>query len=350
MTNAEITKENGKPRVGVVLFNLGGPETLDDVKPFLYKLFADPETIRLPIPALQKPLAWFIATTRSAKSKTYYAAIGGGSPLRRITTAQAKALEQELSDISAKVYVAMRFWHPLTEETVSQIVRDGITHLVALPLYPQFSVATSGSSFKALIRAFEETGAPRKVRRHYISHWYQNPDYIAAFADKLSAEIATFPDQKMENIHILFSAHSIPISYVEKGDPYDRQTKETIELIMKKIGRPFPRHLSYQSRVGPAKWLEPNTDQTVRRLGNEGVKQLVIVPISFVSEHVETLYELDILYKKVADEVGIKELRRVPTLDTSPQFISGLGTLVRDKLNKWAPETISSTAVQQAKG
>jgi len=336
----------------VVLFNLGGPETLDDVKPFLYKLFADPETIRLPIPALQKPLAWLIATTRSAKSKGYYASIGGGSPLRRITTAQAKALEQELSDISAKVYVAMRFWHPLTDETVGQIIRDGITHLVALPLYPQFSVATSGSSFKALIRAFDATGQSRKVRRHYVPHWYQNQEYIAAFVEKLSTEIATFPDQKMENIHILFSAHSIPISYVEKGDPYDKQTKQTIELMMKKLGRPFPYHLSYQSRVDPAKWLSPNTDETIRRLAREGVKQLVIVPVSFVSEHVETLYELDILYKKVGDEVGIHEMRRVPTLDTNPQFISALGTLVRDKLNKWAPETISAKngAAQLAKG
>ncbi|HZS43970.1 MAG TPA: ferrochelatase [Blastocatellia bacterium] len=339
-------KTTAEPRVGVILFNLGGPETLDDVQPFLYKLFSDPETIRLPIPALNKPLAWLISTTRQKKSKHYYELIGGGSPLRRITTEQAKALEKELSTnflskVPVKVYVGMRFWHPLTEAAVSEIVNDGITHLVALPLYPQFSVATTGSSIKAMIRAFEASGGQRAIRRHYITHWFEDHEYISATAEQIKKEINGFSDQTIDNIHILFSAHSIPLSYVNNGDPYERQTKRTIEMVMREIGRPFPYHLSFQSRVGPAKWLGPNTDETIRRLAGEGVKQLAIVPISFVSEHVETLYELDILYRDVANEVGIKEMRRVPTLNTEPQFIRGLAAMVKDKLARWSPEVIN---------
>lgn len=324
-------------RIGVILFNLGGPERLDEVRPFLYNLFSDPEIIRLPIRALQKPLAWMIARFRANHSKHYYELIGGGSPLRRITDEQAAALERELSKqlppgVSVKVYVGMRYWHPMTETAVRRIVDDGVTRLVVLPLYPQFSVSTTGSSIKAMIRELERLGGRREIRRHYITRWFDNEEYLDALTRKIAAQIEQLPDQTPRNVHVLFSAHSIPLSYVERGDPYERHTRQTVWSVMQKLGNLYPHHLSFQSKVGPVKWLEPSTDQMIRRLAREGVRQLVLVPVSFVSEHVETLYELDILYREVAGEAGIKELRRVPTLDADPPFIRALANMVTARL------------------
>ncbi len=320
--------------LGVILFNLGGPETLADVRPFLYNLFSDPEIIRLPIRALQKPLAWFISTTRTKKSSDYYGQIGGGSPLRRITDEQAKALQTELQarGIPAKVYVGMRYWHPFTSEALDQIERDGITELVVLPLYPQFSVSSSGSSLKDFIAQVQQRGGLRHIRRRYITHWYRNDAYINTFAEQIKEAVANFPDPNPSKIHLLFSAHSIPESYVERGDPYLRQTEETVQLIAAKLNNIFPAHLSFQSKVGPVKWLRPSTEEKIRSLHAAGVEQLLMIPISFVSEHIETLYELDIQYKVVADEIGLKAYRRLPAFNTDKRFISALADLVAEKV------------------
>jgi protoporphyrin/coproporphyrin ferrochelatase len=320
--------------LGIILFNLGGPETLADVRPFLYNLFSDPEIIRLPVRALQKPLAWWIATTRTKKSSGYYAQIGGGSPLRRITDEQANALQNELKSrgIDAKVYVGMRYWHPFTNEALDCIERDGITELIVLPLYPQFSVSSSGSSLKDFIAQLQQRGGLRHIRRRYITHWYRNEAYINTFAEQIKEAAANFPDPTPANIHLLFSAHSIPESYVERGDPYLRQTEETVQLIAKKLGNIFPAHLSFQSKVGPVKWLRPSTEEKIRALHSSGVEQLLMIPISFVSEHIETLYELDIQYKVVADEIGLKAYRRLPAFNTDARFISALADLVSEKV------------------
>lgn len=320
--------------LGIILFNLGGPETLADVRPFLYNLFSDPEIIRLPVRILQKPLAWFISTTRAKKSSAYYAQIGGGSPLRRITDAQANALQNELQTrgIAAKVYVGMRYWHPFTKEALERIARDGITELVVLPLYPQFSVSSSGSSLKDFIAQLKQRGGMRHIRRRYITHWYRNDAYIRTFADQIKEAVASFPDPTPANIHLLFSAHSIPESYVERGDPYLRQTEETVQLIAAKLSNIFPAHLSFQSKVGPVKWLRPSTEEKIRALHASGVKQLLMIPISFVSEHIETLYELDIQYKIVADEIGLKAYQRLPAFNTDARFIRALADLVCEKV------------------
>jgi protoporphyrin/coproporphyrin ferrochelatase len=322
-------------KLGIILFNLGGPETLADVRPFLFNLFSDPEIVRLPIPALQKPLAWLISTARFKKSSGYYKLIGGGSPLRRITDEQATALRDELvrRGIDANVYVGMRYWHPFTEKTIEEIVRDGITELIVLPLYPQFSVSTTGSSFKDFVAQLDRRGGLRHIRRRYITRWHTHEPYINALAQRISDEIKTLPDPDPRNVHILFSAHSVPQSYITNGDPYLRHTEETVRLVTEKLGDHSPAHISFQSKVGPVKWLEPSTDQKLRELRAKGVEQVLAVPISFVSEHIETLYELDILYKNLAGELGFRAYRRVPAFNTAPGFISALADLVCEKLD-----------------
>ncbi|HJQ71230.1 MAG TPA: ferrochelatase [Blastocatellia bacterium] len=322
------TKQD-QDRIGVLLFNLGGPETLADVKPFLYNLFSDPDIIRLPWRALQKPLAWIISTSRHKKSRGYYAQIGGGSPLRKITDEQARALEGALArrGVEAKAYVGMRYWKPFTEEAIAQIEADGIKRLVVLPLYPQFSISTTGSSLNLMKAIFAENGA-RGLRVSVIESWQDDPRYINALARMVREELAAFPDQSPSATHVVFSAHSVPVSYIEAGDPYLDQTRQTVGLVMKQIGEDRPHTLSFQSKVGPVKWLRPSTDETIRRLAAEGVSQVLLVPVSFVSEHIETLYELDILYRHVAEETGLRHYRRVPALNCEPDFIDALANLV----------------------
>ena len=325
--------DQNQERIGVLLFNLGGPDTLDDVKPFLYNLFSDPDIIRLPWRALQKPLAWVISTGRYKKSRGYYEQIGGGSPLRKITEQQARALEEALGrrGISAKAYVGMRYWKPFTEEAIARIRADRVTHLVVLPLYPQFSISTTGSSLNLMKAIFARNGG-QAPRLSVIESWQDDPDYINALAGMVREELARFPDQTPSATHIVFSAHSVPVSYIEEGDPYLDQTRQTVARVMKELGEDRPHALSFQSKVGPVKWLRPSTDETVRRLAAEGVRQVLLVPVSFVSEHIETLYELDILYRHVAEEVGLAHYRRVPALNCRPDFIDALANLVEKKV------------------
>ena len=320
-------------RVGIVLLNLGGPERIQDVGPFLYNLFADPEIIRLPIPALQKPLAWLISTLRSNKSQEAYRSIGGGSPLRRITDQQARELQSLLRkrDVDATTYVAMRYWHPFTESAVADMKADGIEQVVVLPLYPHFSISTSGSSFRELqrLRQGDERFAQLPLRA--IRSWHNHPGYLKAMAQLIEREIDACVDPS--TAHVFFSAHGVPKSYVEEaGDPYQKEIESCAELIMKTLGRENPWTLAYQSRVGPVEWLQPYTEEALEELGEKGVKELVVVPISFVSEHIETLEEIDIEYREIATEAGVSNFRRVPALDTDPTFIASLADLVETSL------------------
>ncbi len=321
-------------RVGVLLLNLGGPERIEDVGPFLYNLFADPEIIRLPVPALQKPLAWLISTLRSSKSKQAYRSIGGGSPLRRITEQQARELQSELRqrDVQATTYVAMRYWHPFTESAVADIKADAVDEVVVLPLYPHFSISTSGSSFRELQRLRQADSAFSRLPIRCIRSWYDHPGYIQAMAELIAADVNAC--DVPGNAHVFFSAHGVPKSYVEEaGDPYQKEIQACAELVMqqleRQLGHANPYTLAYQSRVGPVEWLKPYTDEALVRLGEDGVKELVVVPISFVSEHIETLEEIDIEYREIATEAGITNFRRVPALDTYPTFIRGLADLVQ---------------------
>lgn len=321
-------------RVGVLLLNLGGPDQLEDVGPFLFNLFSDPEIIRLPFPWLQKPLAWIIATMRTRKSQENYRHIGGGSPLRRITEEQATALQQNLQQrgIEAQVYVGMRYWHPFTEEAVARIKRDRIEKLVILPLYPQFSISTSGSSFRLLEKLWQEDPALQQIEYTVIPSWYHRTGYLQAMAQLIAQELDQFPNP--DNVHIFFSAHGVPLSYVEEaGDPYKEEIEKCTELIMKTLNRPNAYTLAYQSRVGPVEWLKPYTEDAIPALAASGVKDLLVVPISFVSEHIETLQEIDMEYRELAEKSGIDNFHRVPALNTHPVFINDLAEMVVESLS-----------------
>ena len=320
-------------RVGILLLNLGGPERIQDVGPFLYNLFADPEIIRLPNPILQKPLAWLISTLRSNKSKEAYRSIGGGSPLRRITEQQARELQSLLRQrgVDATSYVAMRYWHPFTESAVADIKADGIDEVVVLPLYPHFSISTSGSSFRELQRLRQMDERFESLPLRCIRSWYDHPGYVRSMAELIAEQVRASDD--VEKAHIFFSAHGVPKSYVEEaGDTYQQEIQACAALIMAEletiVGHPNPHTLAYQSRVGPVEWLKPYTEEALEELGRAKTQDLVVVPISFVSEHIETLEEIDIEYRELATESGVVNFRRVRALDTYPPFIAGLADLV----------------------
>ncbi|XP_071733320.1 ferrochelatase-2, chloroplastic-like [Rutidosis leptorrhynchoides] len=338
-------------KVGVLLLNLGGPDTLHDVRPFLFNLFADPDIIRLPrlFRFLQRPLAQLISVLRARKSKEAYASIGGGSPLRKITDEQAEALKSvlEAKQLSAYVYVAMRYWHPFTEEAAQQIKRDKITKLVVLPLYPQFSISTTGSSIRALRDIFSEDHKLSRLPVAIIQSWYQRAGYIKSMADLIQKELQSFSIP--EDVIIFFSAHGVPVTYVvNAGDPYKDQMEECIYLIMQELkarGIDNKHRLAYQSRVGPVQWLKPYTDEVLVELGQEGVKSLLAVPVSFVSEHIETLEEIDMEYKELAQSSGIKNWGRVPALGCTSSFIADLADAVIEALPSATPmSTLSTTS------
>lgn len=336
-------------RAGILLLNLGGPDRLEDVRPFLFNLFSDPEIIRIPFPWMQKPLAWLISTLRSQRSQDNYRQIGGGSPLRRITEEQARAIENNLhgKGKDAKVYIGMRYWHPFTEEAIANIRRDGIEQLVILPLYPHFSISTSGSSFRLLEQLWAEDPALARIDYTVIPSWYDRPGYIKAMAQSIARELERLPNS--DEIHIFFSAHGVPLSYVEEaGDPYQREIEDCTRLIMEALDRPNPHTLAYQSRVGPVEWLQPYTEDAIADLAQQGVKALLVVPISFVSEHIETLQEIDIEYRELAEEAGIERFYRVPALDTDPTFIDDLANLAIEALEA-PPMKFDSVARPQKK-
>ncbi|XP_009626129.1 ferrochelatase-2, chloroplastic [Nicotiana tomentosiformis] len=347
---AESPSQTTEEKIGVLLLNLGGPDTLHDVQPFLFNLFADPDIIRLPrlFRFLQRPLAQLISVLRAPKSKEGYAAIGGGSPLRKITDEQASALKMalETKEVPANVYVAMRYWHPFTEEAVHQIKRDGITKLVVLPLYPQYSISTTGSSVRALQNIFKDDSYLSRLPVAIIESWYQRQGYIKSMADLIEKELHNFSNP--EEVMIFFSAHGVPVSYVEDaGDPYRDQMEECISLIMNELkarGTNNDHTLAYQSRVGPVQWLKPYTDEVLVELGKKGVKSLLAVPVSFVSEHIETLEEIDMEYKELALESGIENWGRVPALNCTSSFITDLADTVIEALpSAMAMSTSTST-------
>jgi protoporphyrin/coproporphyrin ferrochelatase len=321
-------------RVGVLLLNLGGPEQLEDVRPFLFNLFSDPEIIRLPFTWLQKPLAWLISTSRAKKSQENYKLIGGGSPLLRITEEQAQALRDCLRDKGqdTQVYIGMRYWHPFTEEAIARVKRDGIDRLVILPLYPQFSISTSGSSFRLLAKIWQEDPSLQQVDYTVIPSWYKRSGYLRAMADLIAEQIDQFAHP--EQVHVFFSAHGVPLSYVEEaGDPYQKEIEDCTALIMQTLNRPNAHTLAYQSRVGPVEWLKPYTEETIEELAAGGIENLLVVPISFVSEHIETLQEIDMEYREVAENAGIHNFKRVPALNTHPIFIDDLAEMVLSAIN-----------------
>ncbi len=314
-------------KTAVVLLNLGGPDSLKAVQPFLENLFNDPDIFRLPF---QKSLARYISKKRAPKVQKEYELIGGKSPINAWTEKQRSLLENKLrnSGNDIDVFVAMRYWKPLTEETVAKVEKENYAKIIMLPLYPHFSVSTTGSSFNEWKRFYK--GDESKLI--YINSYPVNPVYLKAINERIDESLLRFPENLRKEVQLVFSAHGTPVSYVKKGDPYSFQIKETIVGVMKLRNNSHEHHLCFQSKVGPAKWLEPSTAKMIEELVSKGKRNLLIIPISFVSDHVETSFELDIEYRHVADKVGIENYIVMKGLNDSRLFIDALYELVSENL------------------
>ena len=234
--------------------------------------------------------------------------------------------------VEVDTFVGMCTWHPFFEETLDHVEKSGVDQLVVLPLFPQYSVTTTGSGVRNLKQLISQRPALAGLDIRWVSSWQNNPTYIKAFVDLIRRELNKF--RNPGEVQVLFSAHSIPEKYVQEGDPYLDQTRETVELIAEGLGRRNPYRLSFQSKIGPVKWLAPSTNDVIVELGKQGIQEVLVVPVSFVSEHIETLYELDILYKKVASDAGIGDFKRVPALDCDPTFILALREIVETALGE----------------
>jgi ferrochelatase len=321
-------------KIGVVLLNLGGPDSLDAVEPFLFNLFSDPDIIDFPLSFLfRKRLAKLISTRRSPGVIEQYREIGGKSPLKDFTLRQAALLEEKLSSrIPARIYVAMRYWKPSTEEALAAIKRDGIKKAILLPLYPQFSKATTTSSLKEW---------EKQVRLHnldieysLIEQYYDRPAFIDAWVERIRQGLERFPMEVRGEVNILFSAHGTPMKLVKQGDPYSHQIAKTVEAIMERGEFSQPHSLCYQSKVGPLKWLTPSTPATIAELAAKGVKNMLLVPVAFTSDHLETLFELGIEYRRQAKERGVTQYEVAEGLNDSSKFIEALAELVFEKISE----------------
>jgi len=321
-----------KKRVGIVLFQLGGPDSLDSVEPFLRNLFLDPDIIPLgPFNFIRGPLARFIAKKRCVPVAQRYTQIGRRSPIAFLTERQRVRLVRAVEPYIDPVAVtAMRYWKPFTEDAVNALKRAGhLDELVLLPLYPHYSYATTLSSLKEWRRVYGEPADTLPERS--IEDFYDHPLYIEALVQNIGKCLRQFPDAS--RIHLVFSAHGLPMSLVEKGDPYPQHIAETVRLVCEQGTAKYPNWprthlLCFQSKVGPAKWLEPSFVGTLERLGHEGVKEMLVVPISFVTEHIETLHEINIEGRADAKKDGIERFRMMPAVGDSPVFIACLKDLV----------------------
>jgi ferrochelatase len=310
--------------LGIVLFQLGGPDTLDAIQPFLFNLFCDPDIIDFPFARIgRRPLAKLISSTRAKKVEHHYSVIGGGSPIRRFTETQARALESDLESrgVNARCFVAMRYWHPFTAEAVSQLQGANCDEVVLLPLYPHYSSTTVGSSLNEWNRHYRGKAPVRLV-----GSFYHDEMYLDALIEKIEEALNRFPLGRSPEI--VFSAHSLPQSIIDKGDPYQRQIQQTVELLMRRGGWSNRHRLCYQSKVGASKWLQPSLHRTLRDLASERVRDICIVPVSFVSDHVETLGEIDHEAREEAAELGFRQFEMTGGLNDSPRFISALAGLV----------------------
>lgn len=310
-------------KTAVVLFNLGGPDGPDDVQPFLKNLFSDRAIIRAPLP-VRFMLSRLISTTRAPSARENYARMGGGSPLLPETRKQASALEAELAKRGheARCFIAMRYWKPYAADAVRDVLAWGASRVILLPLYPHFSTTTTGSSLKA----WREARGPEGV---VVCCYPDAPAFIAAHARKLleTWEAAGRPG----NVRCLLSAHGLPETVIRSGDPYQWQIERTASALKPLLPPDWEVEICYQSRVGPLKWIGPATDASIEKAGQDG-KAILLSPIAFVSEHIETLVELDVEYRELAHEHGVKNYMRAPALGVDAGFIGTLADLVETSL------------------
>jgi len=323
---------------GLVLLNLGGPADLASIKPFLDALFADREIIRLPGGALgQWLLSRLIVRARLSKVTGYYAAIGGGSPILRYTAGQGEGLAERLNarrpDLAPfKPYVAFRYAPPTSDDALKAMRRDGIRRAVVLTLYPQYSVATTGSSLRELERALKRTGLEGAFDLTTIDRWSGASGYLDVLAAHVEQGLAAFDGRRADAV-VLMSAHSLPMSFVNDGDPYPAEIAATYRAVRERLKEPKPRCLlAYQSQTGPVAWLGPQTSDVIRELGRAGCRNVLVAPIAFVSDHIETLYEIDVMFAAEAKEAGIPNFRRAESLNLDPRFLDALADVVEAAL------------------
>ena len=311
------------PKYAVVLFNLGGPDSLEAIEPFLFNLFSDRDIFKIPVG--QKIFAKMMSSLRAPKVRKKYQQIGGKSPINEWTEWQRSMLEEELQKVvgNVEVYTAMRYWNPTIKDVAETISKKPLEMIVLLPLYPHYSITTTGSSFNEWRRVYRgDTG-----RLKYVYDYFNNPKYISALNERIDETMLRFPEDVREDIQIVFSAHGTPKNLAEKGDPYPKQIKATVESVMQARNFSHEYHLCFQSKVGPAKWLEPSTDKMIKDLAVKSKRQLLIVPISFVSDHIETLFELDVEYRIIADKEHIENFIVMPGLNDSKLFVAALKDL-----------------------
>lgn len=325
---------NADRNIAVVLFQLGGPDSLEAVEPFLYNLFCDPDIINFPGAFLaRKALARFISKRRSLKVVDHYKEIGGKSPIVDLTNAQASALEQKLNTmVKAKVFVAMRYWHPLTQEVIAELKKKQYSNIALLPLYPQFSKATTISSMKEWNRQCKINNFVGTLESS-ICCYYNHPLYIDAIVENINRIYQKFSHLNPHDVDLVFSAHGIPVSLINEGDPYQLHIQETVRLVVEKGRWQSPHRLCFQSKVGPAEWLKPSLNTTIHELAANGRKHLLVIPIAFVTEHIETLHEINIETRAEADQLGIKQFEMMPALNTHSKFIECLADIVMKKVN-----------------
>lgn len=312
---------SGAGPVGVVLMSMGEPESLATVRPFLRELLSDPDLIHFPVPALQPLFAWAVSTFGSGRFRRSLEAMGGGSPLVRLTYQQKAALKETMGG-GRHFYVAMRYGEPSSRDAARRLRADGVSRVVALPLYPQYCAATTGSSLKALQAALKDEGLDIPVRE--VRSWPDHPGYIAAMAEGVFRTLSRAPGGKA---HLLFCAHGVPMRFIESGDPYQKEIERTAEAL-RRVFPELPSSLAYHSRTGRGVWLGPDAADEIRRLARAGAAAVIAVPLSFVSDHSETLYDLDISLRGTAAAAGIRTFLRVPALNESPAFIAALKDMV----------------------
>ena len=328
-----------KVKTGIVMMNLGGPANLDEVEPFLLELFADREIIKLPF---QRWLGPFIARRRAPKVRGLYEKIGGGSPILRYTRAQGEGMVARLDLISPETaphgfYIAFRYVQPKSDDALRAMARDGVERAVAFTQYPQFSCSTTGSSLNELWRAADRTGLRDAFEWSIIDRWPVHEGFVASMAETVREGLEQFEPADRDRVLILFSAHSLPLDVIDRGDAYPQEIGASVQAVVDRLAAPNPYLLAYQSEVGPVRWLGPSTERVIRRLGARGQKHLLVVPIAFTSDHIETLSELDREYGEVAHRAGITHYKRTPALNDRPQFIDALADIVREHLASGRP-------------
>jgi len=337
-TTAAASAGGAAAKTGVLMLNMGGPRTADDVEMFLTRLFLDRDIIKLPFQSWLGPL---IAKRRTPSIIEKYNEIGGGSPIYDWTKKQGDLLCRKLDAISPstgphKAYIGFRYAPPLTEDTLRQMEADGVERCVAFSQYPQYSCTTSGSSMTAIAQHFNKSN-PTGMEWGFIDRWGTHPGLIRTFADNIRTTLReSFPDEsKRKKVVFLFSAHSVPQYVMDRGDTYPSEIGATVHLVMQELGFSNPYRLVWQSKVGPLPWLKPGTEETIKVMVKRGHRNLMLIPIAFVNEHIETLHELDIEYAdEVGKECGAEKIARCPTPNDHPAFIDAMADVVSKHLSQ----------------